>query len=58
MTLEYQPNDFALFHGKPVEITATHNEDTFFDGHYVTIDKTTGRIVAGTKIETAAHVPA
>ena len=34
-----------------MEITATHNEDTFFDGHYVTIDKITGRIIEGTKIE-------
>ncbi len=51
ITMQYQPNEFALFRGKPVEITARRNEDTFFDGHYVTIDKATGKIVTGNKIE-------
>jgi hypothetical protein len=51
ITMEYQPTEFALFHGKAMEITARHNEDAFFSGHYVTIDKTTGKIIAGNKIE-------
>mgnify|MGYP000933834049 CR=1 FL=1 len=51
ITMQYQPNEFALFHNKAVEITARHENDTLFSGHYVTIDKATGKIVAGTKIE-------
>lgn len=51
IAMEYQPNAFAIFRGKPVEITGHSEDDTLFDGHYVTIDKATGRIVEGTKIE-------